>query len=90
MARTELVARKIANGKPPAVEKGSTLNSAYATSEKTDYRRWRLLDERGRQTWQYLEDDEELKTWPQTTADRYHLGLPTVTRPSFTCVTSGS
>jgi hypothetical protein len=48
---------------------------------KTDYRRWRLLDERGRQTWHYLESDEELKSWPQSVADRYLLGLPTVCAP---------
>ncbi|RDW84763.1 terpene cyclase family member protein [Coleophoma cylindrospora] len=44
--------------------------------ERTDYTRWRLLDERGRQTWHYLTDDEAVK-WPQTIADKYHLGLPT-------------
>jgi len=46
--------------------------------EKTDYTRWRLLDERGRQTWHYLETDEQVKNWPQSAADKYHLGLPTV------------
>ena len=46
--------------------------------ERTDYTRWRLLDEAGRQTWHYLEDDEDIKEWPQTTADKYFLGLPTV------------
>ena len=81
MTRAELVARKVANGKLSTVEKGSTLDGAEAESAKTDYSRWRLLDERGRQTWHYLESDEELKTWPQSTADRYHLGLPTVKRP---------
>ncbi|TAQ87209.1 hypothetical protein B7494_g4465 [Chlorociboria aeruginascens] len=45
--------------------------------ERTDYTRWRLLGERGRQTWHYLEDDEDAKEWPQTIADRYFLGLPT-------------
>ncbi len=45
---------------------------------KTDYARWRLLGERGRQTWHYLETDEEVEKWPQTVADRYMLGLPTV------------
>ncbi len=81
MTRAELVARKVANGKLPTVEKGATLDGAEVESEKTDYTRWRLLDERGRQTWHYLENDEELKTWPQSTADKYHLGLPTVKRP---------
>ena len=46
--------------------------------ERTDYSRWRLLDESGRQTWHYLEDDEDAKEWPQTTADKYFLDLPTV------------
>ena len=46
--------------------------------ERTDVERWRLLDERGRQTWHYLDTDEQAKEWPQTTADRHHLGLPLV------------
>jgi len=46
--------------------------------ERTDYSRWRMLDERGRQTWHYLEDDQKIKEWPQSTADKYFLGLPTV------------
>lgn len=44
---------------------------------KTDYTRWRLKDERGRQTWHYLQSDEQVSQWPQTAYDRYHLGLPT-------------
>lgn len=47
-------------------------------SKRTDYSRWRLLDERGRQTWHYLEDEEDAKDWPQSTADKYFLGLPIV------------
>lgn len=47
-------------------------------NEATDIQRWRLLDEQGRQTWHYLETDEEAKAWPQSIADRYHLGLPLV------------
>jgi lanosterol synthase len=47
-------------------------------SNRTDYTRWRLSDERGRQTWHYLEDEEDAKEWPQSTADKYFLGLPTV------------
>jgi hypothetical protein len=46
--------------------------------KRTDYSRWRLLDERGRQTWHYLEDEEDIEDWPQSTADKYFLGLPTV------------
>lgn len=45
---------------------------------QTDYARWRLVDEEGRQTWRYLESDEENQKWPQSIADKYHLGLPTV------------
>ncbi|KAI9765508.1 MAG: Lanosterol synthase (Oxidosqualene--lanosterol cyclase) [Geoglossum simile] len=47
------------------------------TPQRTDYTRWRLLDERGRQTWHYLEDDEEVKRWPQSIADKYLLGQST-------------
>lgn len=46
--------------------------------ERTDFTRWRLLDEAGRQTWHYLQDDEDAKEWPQSTADKWFLGLPTV------------
>ena len=46
--------------------------------EKTDYSRWRLRDEQGRHTWHYLTSEEEIKAWPQTVADKFHLGLPTV------------
>lgn len=46
---------------------------------KTDYSRWRLLDDRGRQTWHYLESDKENEKWPQSVADKHFLGLPTVT-----------
>lgn len=46
--------------------------------EKTDYARWRLKDDRGCQTWHYLESDEEMKAWPQSIADKYFLGLHTV------------
>lgn len=47
-------------------------------SAKTDYARWRLRDDRGCQTWHYLESDEAAKKWPQTTADKYFLGLSDV------------
>ncbi|MCJ1313005.1 Lanosterol synthase (Oxidosqualene--lanosterol cyclase) [Agyrium rufum] len=47
----------------------------FVGDEITDHNRWRLQDIRGCQTWHYLADDEQLKAWPQTIADRYHLGL---------------
>ncbi|OZJ04151.1 hypothetical protein BZG36_03127, partial [Bifiguratus adelaidae] len=40
-----------------------------------DLSRWRLRVKEGAQTWHYL-TEEEAKTWPQTAADRYFLGLP--------------
>lgn len=45
---------------------------------KTDPMRWRLRNVRGEQTWHYLESPEELKAWPITTADKYYMGLDTV------------
>lgn len=44
----------------------------------TDINRWRLNDDHGRHTWHYLETEEQAKLWPQTPADRYHLGLSMV------------
>lgn len=49
-----------------------------AVLPRTDYTRWRLKTEDGRQTWDYLTTDEQLAAWPQSIADKYHLGLPTV------------
>ncbi|KAI0906077.1 oxidosqualene:lanosterol cyclase [Ustulina deusta] len=46
-------------------------------ADHTDRTRWRLLDESGRLTWHYLEDDEAAEKWPQSTADRWYLGLDT-------------
>lgn len=69
-------ATNVANKSEKAVKPAET-DFADAT---TDHTRWRLLDEAGRHTWHYLADDEDAKEWPQTTADRYHLGLPTVSR----------
>jgi hypothetical protein len=68
-------------GGKPGITFGLGVNGSVKKpklSERTDYSRWRLLDEKGRQTWHYLEDDEAVKNWPQTTADKYFLGLPTV------------
>ncbi|KAI6920009.1 oxidosqualene-lanosterol cyclase [Hortaea werneckii] len=59
------------------VPNGSSGQTKQIEDPKTDYSRWRLQDDQGRQTWHYLQTDEELKKWPQTTADKYHLGLDT-------------
>jgi len=50
----------------------------HGEDERTDLERWRLLDERGRQTWHYMSSDKQAEEWPQTLADRHHLGLPLV------------
>ena len=55
--------------------------SANSTDVKTDYSRWRMLDENGRQTWHYLTSDAEVEKWPQTITDKHYLGLPTVSNP---------
>nr|UPW35109.1 oxidosqualene clavarinone cyclase [Didymella macrostoma] len=49
--------------------------------EKTDYTRWRLKDDRGCQTWHYLQTEEEVKAWPQSAADRYFMGMETSNTP---------
>ncbi|MCJ1441018.1 MAG: Lanosterol synthase (Oxidosqualene--lanosterol cyclase) [Stictis urceolatum] len=49
--------------------------STVLVDKATDLERWRLKDDHGCQTWHYLETDEEVKAWPQTEADRHHLGL---------------
>jgi hypothetical protein len=84
MVQPRKAAENAVNGaaRSSAVSTDSKLNSsAYHTellNQKTDYSRWRLLDEQGRHTWHYLTTDEQVKAWPQTIADKYHLGLPTV------------
>ncbi|RYP85128.1 hypothetical protein DL769_001032 [Monosporascus sp. CRB-8-3] len=45
--------------------------------EKTDYSRWRLFDNQGRQSWRYLESDDEVEKWHQTVYDKHYLGLDT-------------
>ena len=45
---------------------------------RTDLTRWRLKNDRGCQTWHYLETEGELERWPMTAADRHYLDLDTV------------
>lgn len=70
------------NGSPTKKRKAQDANGITPAKrprdEKTDLTRWRLLDEHGRQTWHYLESEEEAKKWPQSVADRHFLGLHTV------------
>ncbi|OZJ06194.1 hypothetical protein BZG36_00978 [Bifiguratus adelaidae] len=53
----------------------SALLNLTENPKYTDLSRWRLRVKEGAQTWHYL-TEEEVKTWPQTAADRYFLGLP--------------
>ncbi|MBE7181022.1 MAG: hypothetical protein INR71_07410 [Terriglobus roseus] len=76
-------ANGFANGSPEKkkkrkAENGDATASKRHREEKTDRGRWRLRDERGRHTWQYLEDDAEAAKWPQSAADKYYLNLDTV------------
>ena len=67
------------SGKTPNGKKANGTSSAF--SEHTDKTRWRMLDDDGRQTWHYLEDDKEAEAWPQSFADKYFVGLPLVRSP---------
>ncbi|KAI0115582.1 terpenoid cyclases/protein prenyltransferase alpha-alpha toroid [Nemania sp. FL0031] len=69
---------------PPSNKRASNGNGHIDTATKhqqiaetTDRTRWRLLDESGRLTWHYLEEDEAVKEWPQSIADKWYLGLDT-------------
>jgi hypothetical protein len=77
MARTRSE-KKAQGAQVPLADAEKTTRGRVQKDRKTDYSRWRLLDERGRQTWQYLRTDEEVEKWPQSVADKYHLGLSTV------------
>lgn len=75
MAKREPAA---ANSYTEKHKKGSIHVSAVELEESTDLRRWRLADVRGRQTWHYMSTDEGVRSWPQSTIDKYHLGLELV------------
>ncbi|KAL8949507.1 MAG: hypothetical protein Q9222_004384 [Ikaeria aurantiellina] len=68
---------KHTNGHLPNGNLSKPIASHRPKDARTDPRRWRLLDERGRQTWHYLKSEEEVKSWPQSVADKYFLGLST-------------
>lgn len=67
---------KAINRKAPQFYQGSVDES----ETRTDHKRWRLLDERGRQRWMYLHSKEEAGAWPQSVADKYHLGMDVVSK----------
>ena len=60
---------RLANGHTKQIDK--------IEKEPTDYSRWRLRNENGVHTWDYLTSDEEVERWPQTIADKWYLGLDT-------------
>jgi lanosterol synthase len=66
-----------ANGSANGSANG-TIKQESIVDLKTDHTRWRMKNVDGRQTWHYLESDEELKAWPMTSADKYYLGMDTV------------
>jgi len=53
--------------------------------KSTDITRWRMLDEGGRQTWHYLETEEQAKKWPQSAADKWYLEQETVRTFNYDC-----
>jgi lanosterol synthase len=61
----------------------SKLHKEDAFIAATDLSRWRLKVDHGRQTWHYLESDDEDKNWPQSLIDKYWLGLPFVSLKFF-------
>lgn len=72
---------KLANGYTNGHVNGhanGTIKHDTVEDPKTDHMRWRMRNVDGRQTWHYLESDEELKAWPMTAADKYYLGMDTV------------
>lgn len=71
------------HGNAPETVNGSIKSYEPPVVAKTDHTRWRLKNIRGVQTWHYLDNEEELKEWPMSTADKYYLGLDTV-GPSIT------
>ncbi|KAI9679158.1 MAG: Lanosterol synthase (Oxidosqualene--lanosterol cyclase) [Bathelium mastoideum] len=68
---------QLANGINAAQDDLYKERNGSAQTRSTDRTRWRMLDENGRHTWHYLQSDEEVKKWPQSTADKYFLNLPT-------------
>lgn len=74
---TEKPLNGVANGHANGIANAQSLDP---NSETTNRSRWRLLADSGRHTWHYLRTDSENEEWPQSTADKYFLGLPTVSQ----------
>lgn len=55
-----------------------TIKPEKGAEARTNLSWWRLNDVEGRQTWEYLEDEDKRQKRPQSVAEKWHLGLPTV------------
>lgn len=75
--------KRASDDTPETTTTKTTTTKRPRLEDKTDLTRWRMLDEKGRHTWHYLEDDEAIERWPQSYADKWYLGLDTVRFPSF-------
>src|ERR1700685_928785 len=72
--------RSRTNGTPSgdSTKKSETaISTSVDTVERTNYSRWRLQVEHGRQIWTYI-DPSQVPAWPQSIPEKYHLGLETV------------
>lgn len=75
---TEMSVRRRGEAKQANGSANGSIKHEDVVDLKTDHTRWRMKNVDGRQTWHYLESDEELKAWPMTSADKYYLGMDTV------------
>lgn len=75
---TEMSVRRRGEAKQANGSANGSIKREDVVDLKTDHTRWRMKNVDGRQTWHYLESDEELKAWPMTSADKYYLGMDTV------------
>lgn len=78
--------KRNANGHVNGQANGHANGSAHVphvSDTSTDRSRWRLeVGEGNRHVWHYLKSDDDLQKWPQSIADKYFVGLPTVMPPS--------
>jgi len=76
MSTTSAYQNGILNGGSNHPKPSQHSNIHADLSSRTDRTRWRLIGDKGEQRWTYLQTQEEIKAWPQSTADKYHLGMP--------------
>lgn len=62
---------------------GAINGVASSVQKTTDRTKWRLHNDRGCHIWRYLDSEEEARKWPQSTADKWYMGLDTVCRVSL-------